>query len=324
MISSYERGAGYSHRPLVSGKLQGVVGGCQDLARHTGLINSIWGARNTTIRAVKLSCFDHLVASQHRAYHPAMLHYWVTVLHRALSDFLEFMDVGQILYWGLFVLVSVLWFFGKHRKSTRAEIKENLFRDVVEELVLGLAVAVLIFGYYVIHAPYVMEQEAEETTSNAGQTLQAVTGENTQLRTQLTTKDGQIQTCGAQLTDAQKNVNDCLTQLGKANIAEPLKVTPFFVSLNQNPQIAAHARNMVVITNKIITPVSSVISCEGEIVAVGGGIANTATTMAGGGGPIGKHQYRLGISSPAWTPTNPLILTLYYNEDDPGACSISP
>jgi len=253
-----------------------------------------------------------------------MIHYWVDVLHKALSDFLEFMDVGQILYWALFVVVSVAWLFKKHRKSGWAKIKESVFGSILEELLIGLAVASLIFMYFLFAAPYGLQLEAEGRTNSSGQSLQALTSENSQLKGQLADKDARLQTCSGQLTDAQKNVNDCLTQLGKANTAEPPKVTPFVVPTITDTKVAAHTKTIVVLTNKIITPIRSIISCQGDFVVVGATVANASSIMGGGAGWVGTRQYRIGIGSPAWTPTDPLILTVYYNEDDVGQCSISP
>jgi hypothetical protein len=78
-------------------------------------------------------------------------------------------------------------------------------------------------------------------------------------------------------------------------------------------------------TNKTITPVRLIVTCDSEIDSASGGVMGTGAAMMGGwGGRIttSNKQYGIGILSPAWTPDNPLIVTIYSKVDvDVNQCS---
>jgi hypothetical protein len=74
-------------------------------------------------------------------------------------------------------------------------------------------------------------------------------------------------------------------------------------------------------TNKIVTPVRMLVSCEGDIDIASATIAGTNTVSSGGwGGKFSTKQYGVGINSPAWSPSTPLLVTVYASQN-PGRCS---
>ena len=111
-------------------------------------------------------------------------------------------------------------------------------------------------------------------------------------------------------------------------LQEPLKITPHFIGLvpsqvNTNIQARYHG-TFLVLTNKPITPVRLLVTCDAEILSTSGGVLGTAGGMGGGwGGRVtsSNKQFGVGILSPAWTPVNPLLVTIYTNESDAGNCS---
>jgi hypothetical protein len=109
---------------------------------------------------------------------------------------------------------------------------------------------------------------------------------------------------------------------------ERLKITDHYLGMmpsqsNTNIQAKYHG-TFLVLTNKTITPIRLLVTCEGEIVQAGGMVLGTGAMMGGGwsGRVTGsKKQFGVGILSPAWTPVNPLLVTIYTNELDIGTCS---
>jgi hypothetical protein len=135
---------------------------------------------------------------------------------------------------------------------------------------------------------------------------------------------GQNYTVLAQNQAALTSLSNRVLDLAK----EPLKITPHFLGYipsqaNSNIQ-AKFNGTFLVLTNNTITPVRLLVTCEAEIVQVGGGVLGTGASMGGGwGGRVtsSKKQYGVGILSPAWTPVNPLLVTIYTNEANLGTCS---
>ena len=118
----------------------------------------------------------------------------------------------------------------------------------------------------------------------------------------------------------QGSMNSCVVALGKANTPETQKIDVAFFKANTDFK-AEHVTFMMVFTNKIIpSPAKGVFVCEKPVKKVNFGTAGTAMTSDGG-----LQQERLlewQLLSPQWTPTNPLIFTIYYDGEDLGRCGI--
>lgn len=156
--------------------------------------------------------------------------------------------------------------------------------------------------------------------NNLSTQLQTVSSDNNR-------KDGTIQTLQGQIRDQQTTINGALLQLGKAQQLEPLRLTNYFLGTlpgKANPDVSKYNGTFLVLTNKLITPVRLLVTCEAELVQVGGGVLGSGAMMGGGwGGRVtrSKKQYGVGVLSPAWTPVNPLLVTIYTNQSDVGNCS---
>ena len=133
-------------------------------------------------------------------------------------------------------------------------------------------------------------------------------------------RDVQITALQNQVQSQQKTINESLVQLGKAQQQEPLKLTPYFMRSIEGCYIGGIAKyhgNYLVLTNKTITPIRLLVSCDKEIAQVTGSILGAGAHTGGGwGGRVtnNKTDFGVGILSPAWTTTNPLIVTVYTNE----------
>ena len=128
--------------------------------------------------------------------------------------------------------------------------------------------------------------------------------------------------------DQQNTINNCQTQaLRLIADTQSLKITDYFLGLvpsqyNQNIHGKYHG-TFLVLTNKPVSPIRLLVSCDAEI-EVSGDILGTGSAMSGGwGGRVtgSLKQYGFGLLSPAWTPVNPLLLTVYTDSPSLGRCT---
>jgi hypothetical protein len=78
----------------------------------------------------------------------------------------------------------------------------------------------------------------------------------------------------------------------------------------------------LVISNKTVTPVMMTVVCdrsieEGDVWVVGTG------AMIGGAAKLAPQVLQVGVSTPAWSPTSPLLVTLSYRGDEKITCSFN-
>ncbi len=122
------------------------------------------------------------------------------------------------------------------------------------------------------------------------------------------------------INSQQGTINTCVVSLAKLNQSAPLKITPFYLGVlegSKQPTVAPFSANFLLLTNKIITPVRLLVTCEPGLLQAGGGILGTAAMTGGGwGGRFSVKQFGVGFSSPAWTPASPMIVTVYSNEKE--------
>jgi hypothetical protein len=126
------------------------------------------------------------------------------------------------------------------------------------------------------------------------------------------------------LAQQQGAVTTCVGDLAKAIIPEPPKVTFLLRTIDSFPA-DVHEAQAVLLTNKTVTPVDLTFGCEGEIESVTPTIMTQANSILIGGSQEvkDKHSTHIEITSPAWTPTNPLVITVKYRGESVGRCGTS-
>ena len=120
-----------------------------------------------------------------------------------------------------------------------------------------------------------------------------------------------------QTADQQNTINNCQSQAIKLLTPEALKISPYLMDFGGGSGTTKVALYLV-LTNKTITPVVGVLSCDKQAKVLTGGMLGAGGGM-GGGGPISKEtpKYRFIISyvrtsSPAWVPSTPMYWELAY------------
>jgi hypothetical protein len=101
---------------------------------------------------------------------------------------------------------------------------------------------------------------------------------------------------------------------------EPQKTTYWLIgSISQyaDKNRAAHSVDYIVLTNKPVSPIKMLVTCSGKNSGNRWDMPNAGGGMGSAwGAPISPNSYRIGISAPPWTPTGPMIVTVYSNQDD--------
>lgn len=155
----------------------------------------------------------------------------------------------------------------------------------------------------------------------------------------INTLQGQIGTLQAQLESQGKKVD----VIGQSNIVtgknpvkvevtnppapgssgeEKLQVRVAEVSVEPRPEYGKGATELILTTNKVMDGAHVSVHCKtkinsGTAVIAGGGV------QMGAGGMIDSYTFGVDISSPNWSPTRPLVITLYFDGDSWKGCDIT-
>lgn len=222
---------------------------------------------------------------------------------------------GVLFSIGLFLLTElVLWLFG--------DMKDRWKRNTL----IGLAVVgvgwTLLFPISALLTVYDDHQNlvgaGRRIRSTFNQRIQSQQDQLTATRLECARWEGQNETLQIQNRDQQNTISGCLTQATKLLTPEPLKITPHYlgqVSMQLFPSAKQPYGSFVVLTNRVITPIRLLVTCEADITASGMVLGTGAMTVGGWGGRVtsSSKQYGVGILTPAWTPSNPLLVTVFMN-----------
>jgi hypothetical protein len=149
------------------------------------------------------------------------------------------------------------------------------------------------------------------------------------LKNTISNRDVEIKTIRDQVSGQQDTINKTLLELGRSQQREvqPTRIIRYFIGtlpVNARPEKTSNQGTFLLLTNRAITPIRLLVTCERDFVEAYGQVLGTGAVLAGGwGGRVTRSskQYGIGIVSPAWTPTNPMMVTIYANQQDLGLCT---
>ncbi|HEU5458776.1 MAG TPA: hypothetical protein VFU68_09180, partial [Terracidiphilus sp.] len=121
--------------------------------------------------------------------------------------------------------------------------------------------------------------------------------------------------------DQQNTINNCQTQALKLLAPEPLKVVPLLLEPGNGGMEMQHVE-FLLLTNRVITPINLVVSCQDRIADLNASIVGSGVT-AGGSSRISKNQFQVNISSPAWGPEAPMIISMSFIGYSDNPCSFN-
>ena len=127
---------------------------------------------------------------------------------------------------------------------------------------------------------------------------------------------------------AQNSLTKLSEKILEVSKPEKLKIFDHYlgtVDAQYNPGIhTTYHGTFLVLTNQTVTPVRLLVTCGRDLEQAVGKVLGTGAEMVGGwGGRVtsSAKSYGVGILSPAWTPANPMVVTVYTNQKDIGTCS---
>ncbi|MGC1811873.1 MAG: hypothetical protein WA721_18125 [Candidatus Binataceae bacterium] len=257
--------------------------------------------------------------------HHPMVSSSIHLLSSALSLAIDYMGTSALAL-GLGLLYVVVKVFLAYRRNRWCAVSAEWKGDAKWGLGLTLAAWSLVFCYCVTRAIYEDHFKSRNAAVQLNDkirdqdgSLERQNGEIGTLTSEISLKEEAIQGLQDQVRNQQTIINGALFQLGQAG-AQPLRLTPYFLGhlpANDNSKLPTNQGSFIVLTNKTITPVQLLLTCDANIYAASGGVLGAGSMMYGGwGGRVttSKKQFGVGILSPAWSPSNPLIVTIYSND----------
>jgi hypothetical protein len=113
-------------------------------------------------------------------------------------------------------------------------------------------------------------------------------------------------------------LSDKILDIGKP---EKQQTTFLLHGVNFAENKGKHYLEAILLTNKSISPVRVLVTCENGLasaqahVQTQGGAMNAIHTAR-----VDEKTFDLEISSPPWSPVTPLLIDLFYDADTPGRC----
>jgi hypothetical protein len=264
-----------------------------------------------------------------------LLQFWIRCIFKAFWDSAFFIGTNKtgIAYAAIITVASVVWSMYRRAKTSggwTAVIRsgEDLLAVFGSSAIIAFCAWGLVFFGHLISAPYGLYSDAEAGTRQAnaasyqksrecGEATKRLSDNLAGIKADLANANGKDEVLNKQNRDQQSTIDGCLSQAMKLLTPEALKTTPLVFD-NETVGEIKKVR-WLVIANKTITPVQMNVSCDkpledGSVWIVGSGL------LAGGAGKVGPQVLGVNISTPAWSPTSPLLITMSYRGGGDIAC----
>jgi hypothetical protein len=138
--------------------------------------------------------------------------------------------------------------------------------------------------------------------------------------------EGKNQVLDKQNRDEQTLIAGCQNQALKLLVPEALKITPVVFD-SENDNVATRVIRWLLLTNKELPPHLNIVCGEGMtyIQSASLRIVGGAGAFFGGvSGRLGPTAWELSQGSGAWSPGNPLLITISYRGSENAVCSFIP
>lgn len=249
------------------------------------------------------------------------------LLFRALLLEINKMSTS-LLALGVGLAVVAFKLHAAHRRGKWPAVMNELRQDTWKGAAAALGIWIVLFFVFLGATIYQDHEEAKkEIKQLAGKLYSNEQGKQIEtLNNTIAAKDSTIHGLEAQTKRDQDIINNLIVQVGKAQAPEPLKIIGHeLLGLMPQGTMAGfnYAMPWVVISNKTISPVKLLVTCEANNIEATGHVIGSGVVVGGGWGgrvTLRTNQYGVGIPSPAWSPSSPLLVTVYSNTPRSGPC----
>jgi hypothetical protein len=277
-----------------------------------------------------------------------MLHYWLTVFIKTFWDSWAFTDrtPAGMAYWFIVLAITIGALIKKH--GWRDALK-NFWRTSGEGLLIGgVAYALVLFGHFLYEPFHLQEDELARhadvitqrdlANNHFGECSSNLTTERvktgllerqiTTIATQVSGQQTFISSQQLNATKAQSTFDLCVATLAKASA--PVAKNHQMIGIgDETPSATAkHTMRALLLTNVPTTPVQVVIMCDNAIKNASiyplGNVPHSALASPVRSGTVFMPitQWQFNMPFPTWSPEQPLVVKLEYDEDSLGSCQL--
>jgi Sec-independent protein translocase protein TatA len=235
----------------------------------------------------------------------------------------------------------ILLFIREGRKNGWAGMRKKLSALAAQDVLIVLVLFVIIVVFHVAKRPYEMWRDERSSVEEAQKLIANDRTEISVCKAESKAGNDKTELLGRQVSaqqtliakqqstsaTQQSTFDTCVSTLAKVNV--PIAPSHQMLWLNEMAgSTAKHSKRMIVITNVAISPVRLYLTCDSPLKAVtvqplGGGVSSGGTQPLSSGSPfIAPKTWLVGVTFPAWSPTDPLLLQLDYDSEDVGECVI--
>jgi hypothetical protein len=149
------------------------------------------------------------------------------------------------------------------------------------------------------------QAEVTEWSNRFADQLAHITG----LQTTLTSQQGTVDSLQGTLAKQQAAVTTCVSDLAKAILPIEQHTSLFELGIPEKAPEGQTRHQMLLLTNKEVTPARLRFICAGVSLSSASLIVPGAGAYIGGTQMYGDSTILLSLTTPAWTPTTPIVLT---------------
>lgn len=212
------------------------------------------------------------------------------------------------------ILLSVLTFWQQKRAATNADTAQ---RKALDE-----------------NASKVAKETTDNVSTAVGKPLtdliEKLTEQNQKLAAQVTAESNDVKAIkGSNLVSGKQPLKVEVANLPSAAPAgqQPPQQPNIHVAsmpAEANPQVGKHAVQFILTTDRVMNGGNVRVFCNNGFKQGNAQLASAGVMMSTYYRVQNGNTWETGIASPNWSPSMPLIITLYFDEDDIGECTFTP
>ncbi|MBI4165454.1 MAG: hypothetical protein HY508_06940 [Acidobacteria bacterium] len=167
----------------------------------------------------------------------------------------------------------------------------------------------------------VMNETTEAMGKQYGQIIEAMTKQNSALSVQLGEQGRQLQAIGkSDIVTGKRPIPVTVTNPGPSGAQANFRAV--MLPAAPNPKYGKNAAQILITTDQRMSGGRAVIRCKNKINRGEAKLAGVSGVLESGSGMQDEHTFLSGISAPDWSPSYPLVITLYFDDANLGMCDI--